>query len=211
MTTHDYYPLSWPLGWERTDPEDREHSRFTRTAQGNHGWKQQRRLTLHEAYSGLYDELDRLGVDLDKVVVSTNVRVRQDGTPRSDAKKPKDPGVAVYFTLDETEQVLACDKWTDVPSNLRAVSKHIEALRGMDRWGVGSIAQAFHGYREALPEHTGGRPWWEVLGVEADERNPAVLKKAFRARALKCHPDHGGDRNAWDELQEAFKQSAEAS
>ncbi len=42
-----------------------------------------------------------------------------------------------------------------------------------------------------------------VLGVGNDAR-PAEIRRAFRARALVTHPDHGGDRHAFAELVDAL-------
>ena len=58
------------------------------------------------------------------------------------------------------EHVLACDRWDRPEHNLRAIAKHVEAIRGQERWGVGSVAQAFRGY-QALPSRATGKPWWE--------------------------------------------------
>ena len=43
------------------------------------------------------DELGRMGLGRDDVVISTNVETRLDGFPRSDRTEPADPGVAVYW------------------------------------------------------------------------------------------------------------------
>jgi hypothetical protein len=42
-----------------------------------------------------------------------------------------------------------------------------------------------------------------VLGVDNDA-GPAEIRRAFRARALVTHPDHGGDRSAFAELTAAL-------
>lgn len=42
-----------------------------------------------------------------------------------------------------------------------------------------------------------------VLGVGNDAR-PDEIRRAFRARALVTHPDHGGDRHAFAELVDAL-------
>ena len=81
---------------------------------------------------------------------------------------PDDPGVAVYFQLHDKERVLACDKWDTVADNIAAIAAHIDGIRRQDRYGVGTIDQAFAGY-SALPPPGGTsrptRPWHEVLGV----------------------------------------------
>lgn len=44
---------------------------------------------------------------------------------------------------------------------------------------------------------------YETLGVEPDA-SQAQIKKAFRQRALKAHPDQGGSREAMEVLQHAY-------
>ena len=48
-----------------------------------------------------------------------------------------------------------------------------------------------------------------VLGV-ADDAGPAEIRRAFRARALVTHPDHGGDRGSFAELVDALGSLDEA-
>ena len=42
-------------------------------------------------------------------------------------------GVAVYFTWDGEQRSMACDRWHKIESNMRALAKSINALRGLDR------------------------------------------------------------------------------
>lgn len=44
---------------------------------------------------------------------------------------------------------------------------------------------------------------YEILGVEPDA-SQAQIKKAFRQRAMKAHPDQGGSREAMETLQHAY-------
>jgi curved DNA-binding protein CbpA len=48
-----------------------------------------------------------------------------------------------------------------------------------------------------------GRRARNVLGVGKDA-GPDEIRRAFRARALVTHPDHGGDDAAFAELMDAF-------
>lgn len=174
------YPLSWPAGWPRA--RWRASAKFgTGTGAGG-----VRRATIAEAISRLQAELDRLGAR--EVILSTNVELRLDGMPRSDRGAPTDPGVAVYFTLKGRDISLACDKWDRVADNVIALAKHIEAMRGMDRWGVGSIEQAFRGY-EALPAPD---PWWVRLGLAGPTRCEREIRDAYRRASANAHPDRPG-------------------
>lgn len=174
------YPLSWPAGWPRV--RWRQEAKFgTGTSGGG-----KRKATVAEAINRLQGELDRLGAQA--VVLSTNVELRLDGLPRSDRAPPADPGVAIYFKLKGRDIALACDKWDRVPDNVIALAKHIEAMRGMDRWGVGSVEQAFRGY-EALPAPD---PWWVTLGLDGPTRSREEISAAYRRVSSLAHPDRPG-------------------
>ena len=95
----------------------------------------------------------------------------------------------MYFKLESVPEglVLACDRWLRVEDNIAAVAAHIGALRGIDRWGVGSVRQAFAGYKR-LTAGDASAPWWEVLGI--DRQAPVVaVKKAYKQLAKLHHPD----------------------
>ena len=153
-------------------------------------------LSVSEATKRLMRELDLLGAANE--VLSSNVALRLDGLPRSGQGEPADPGVALYFSLFGKDTVLACDKWDRVADNIVAIAKHIEALRGMDRWGVGTLEQAFTGY-QALPAP---EQWWQVLGVSSGATE-AEIKAAYRGLAPKAHPDSGGSDAAMARLNTA--------
>ncbi len=208
------YPLAWPAGWARTaEPTDsafargrRRRERYNaRTGQHEVYWERDS-LTIYSATQEVLLELDRLGAA--NAIISTNLRLNRDGTPTSNQRQPLDQGAAVYFHLPNDvgalePRVLACDRWRGVEHNLHAIALHIEALRGMDRWGVGSIARAFSGF-VALPEHAGGRSPREVFGFAQHESiNAARIAAKFRELARKHHPDAGGDVEAWHEISEA--------
>lgn len=156
---------------------------------------------MDEAVSALGAELTRLRAT--KQVLSTNVQRRLDGVPYSNRAHPTDPGVAVYFELKGKPVSLACDKWNRVEDNVWAIAKHVEALRGQQRWGVGSIEQAFSGYTALpAPGETSGISWWKVLGV-AINAEPDQVKAAFRHLAKKHHPDVKGDPELFRRVSEA--------
>lgn len=178
MAEYTAFPLSWPLSWKRTKTPQR--SRF-----GTH-WN---KPSVAKARDAVIAELTRMGCPSYNVVISSNVPLKRDGLPYSNQKEPSDTGVAVYFRVDERPTVLACDKWNTVGDNLWAIAKHIEALRGQDRWGVGSLAQAFAGYA-ALNEKT-EPTCWEILDV-APHSPESQIMDAYRRKARETHPDSGG-------------------
>ena len=166
-------PLSWPPGWPRTRSP-------RRSAFGEHAFGHVR--------DELYHELRLLGAT--SVLLSSDVPLRLDGIPYASAGEPKDHGAAVYFRIKGEPRVLACDKWDRIADNLHALALHVSSIRGQLRWGVGTLEQAFGGYR-ALQAMEPPKQWWEVLGVAAS--TPTVDVEAARLRKLeRCHPDKGG-------------------
>lgn len=197
------YPLSWPAGWKRTTPSARQRADFSRVvkqldpATGHTRRAGSRPLTVYDALQRITRELTLLGA-VDETL-STNVAVRIDGLPRSGQAEPTDPGAAVYFKLAGKPTVLACDRWTRVADNIAAIAQHIDALRRIDRYGVGTLAQAFAGYA-ALPP--AAEEWWVVLGVSPNASLEGV-EIAFRELARAAHPDAGGSHDAMARLNRA--------
>lgn len=180
------YPLTWPSMWIRTRDYQRKNAAFA-----------DRSLAKSREFA--LDELRLLKAR--NPIISTNIALRQDGLPRSGQKNPSDPGVAVYFILNGKPKVLACDKWLKVEDNLWAIGKHIESIRGQQRWGVGTVDQAFTGY-DALPPPK--NTWWIVLGVSqnSDEEN---VKSAYRVLVKQHHPDMGGSDEEFLRIQTAWE------
>lgn len=172
------YPLSWPAGWKRTP--------YRKDAQFRH---QRGTLPMDVALRRLSNELARLGGEHE--VLSTNCQRRVDGSLKVQ-QNPADPGVAVYFTLKKRRVVLACDKWQRVQDNIAAIAAHIEALRGQERWGVGTLEQAFKGY-ESLEDFTMGIPWRRVLGYKPEDRPTlSEVETKWKSRMKELHPDVTG-------------------
>ena len=186
------FPLAWPVGWKRTPPGRRQRSSFSTTRTDVVNGSVRKRIvdvTIYAAVQRLQKEIDRLGGS--SPTLSTNVPPRLDGWPVSSATQPSDPGVACYFLFRAKAIVLACDKYRTVAENIAAIAAHIDALRRIERYGVGTIEQALAGYR-ALPADTAA-DWRTVFGFQADERvTVAQLDTRFRERARVSHPDVGG-------------------
>lgn len=203
------YPLAWPMNWKRTPPKDRRraifrrHNTMTREVVLASGAKEYRTSTTTSALSiaGALDrleaELSRLGAD--EPILSTNVKVGIRGMPLSTSAEPLDPGVAVYITLDRKALVFACDKWDRVADNIAAISQHIDALRRIDRYGVGKLEQAFAGYA-ALPPTA--EDWRIVLGV-GEYATIEQVDAAFLELAKTTHPDVGGSNDEMAKLTAA--------
>lgn len=187
------YPLHWPIGYKRSVLT--YSSRF-----GNH--------SLSQATKEVLLEIERLGAT--NPIISTNIPLRLDGMPRSDYSRRiiDDKGVAVYFMHKNKQVVLACDRWNSIEDNLWAIACSISAMRSLDRWGVSDILErAFTGFT-AIPERSGGRTCWDVLGM-APTKNEAAISEKYREMAKVKHPDVGGSHEEMNELNEARKDALE--
>lgn len=188
MTDVQAYPLTWPVGWDRTHIKARIANR-------------QFKKTFWEARKALLVEIERLGGE--KPILSTDVPLRRDGQPYADGD-PEDAGVAVYFTYDGKPMCFACDKYASVRENTRAIGLTIEAIRGLERWGASDMMErAFRGF-VALTDQS-GPPWYEVLGFTTPGACVSVedVDAAYRKLALLHHPDKGGDPEAFRRLAAA--------
>jgi hypothetical protein len=192
MTPDQRYPLTWPPGWPRTPDHRRGHSPF--------------KVTPDKAYRELVQELERLGAR--NVIVSSNLKLRQDGFPYASQPRHNDEGIAVYFTRKGVEMALACDKFAKREANMRAITKTIDAIRGIERWGSSDMMErAFTGFT-ALPSSS--ESWWGILGVEPNARR-VEIDAAYRRRRSEAHPDRGGDADSFDAVQRAYEQATRST
>jgi hypothetical protein len=204
------YPLQWPARLARTKPADRKRSAFGGRT-GRDG------LSPHATATEVIDELARLGSGA--WVITSNLPSRGPaGVPYADAPKGEDPGIAVWFEYAGLERVLACDRWYRPEENLRAIAKSIEAMRGLERWGVADVmANVFTGFAAALPAgQPEKRSWREVFGVAAlvdtllgssTDDLLAVVKARHRKLIASAHPDAGGDHADAAELNAALAEA----
>jgi len=183
------FPLEWPLGWKRSRTRRPSNFTMTREDRGAAGLvKRSTAVNMITATARLEDQLDKLGAS--SPVLSTNVSLNLRGFPRGD-ENPTDPGAAVYFLFKGRATVLACDTFFRVADNIAALAAHIDALRRIERYGVGTIEQALAGYK-ALPADTAA-DWRSVFGFPKDAR-PSLeeLDTRFKTYARQKHPDAGG-------------------
>lgn len=184
------YPLTWPIGWQRSRYRDR--SRFKT------GFGAARKL--------LFEELGRMGAQ--KIILSTNIPLRNDGMPRANVTPDGgDPGVAVYFTRKGKEMVFACDKFDRTYDNMYSIAKTIDAMRGIERWGASDMMErAFSGFK-ALAAENDGDSWWSILDTKADA-SPEQIDAAYKLRLRQWHPDlPGGSHELMTKLNLARDQA----
>jgi len=196
------YPLQWPEGWPRTKSHSRAHGKFS-IRRGSNSMAQD--LSVFDGVERVLLELSRFGVGRDDIVISTNLKTRLDGLPRSDQRAPDDPGVAVYWeTRRGGRKVMAVDRYQKVADNLAAVAATLDAMRAIERHGGAQILdRAFTGFT-ALPSPAAARTWREVIGVPAFVRDMPSVRIAYRRRASELHPDKGGSHGAMTELNLAL-------
>jgi hypothetical protein len=191
-TPIEAYPLCWPPTRPRSKRKDDSALR----------------APFAKSRDFIVGEVRRLGGQ--RLVVSTNIPLRRDGLPYAATSEPDDAGVAVYFTYKGKQMCFACDRWRKVASNMQAIAKTIEALRGVARWGTGDMMEAaFTGFAALPPPMAAGKPWRDVLGVQANESGEQVVKEAYRRKRGEAHPDRqGGSDTAFLAVQAAYEQAA---
>lgn len=181
------YPLYWPEGWPRTELHKVKRAQF-------------KDRSVFTARRELESEVRKFGGR--DLIISSNLELKLDGTPRSGQKQPADKGVAVFFERRNEPMALACDVYSSVEDNLWALVRTLEALRQIERDGSPAlINRAFKGF-VALPDPD-ARQWWEVLGVEKTADNGEIKKAYFRLANIH-HPDKGGDALMFDQVQKAY-------
>lgn len=172
MTQASAYPLTWPFGRPRTPRPI----------------KSQFRTQLPGALKNVEKSLIDFGKDSGKPV--TNFLISSNAS--LGVSKPEDPGVAVYFTWDETEVCIAVDRYKNLACNLQAIHHILEARRVELRHGGLQIVRAtFKGFT-ALPAPRGHQHWTARLGlpITATETD---IRQAAKALAKKHHPDGGSE------------------
>lgn len=178
------YPLTWPVGFPRT--KIRASGRF--------------KTSLYAALENVQEELRRFANDSGKkltdVVISSNFTLSD--------QRPKDSGVAVYFTWDGEETCIPVDSYQKIEDNLQAIFKCIEAKRTMLRHGgINLVKAAFRGYA-ALPDPA-SMDWKQVLGV-GDGDDLDTIKREGRRLAARFHPDKPtGDPEMFRQVTEALE------
>jgi hypothetical protein len=209
------YPLQWPHGWKRTQPDSRKQARFNSGRSTSGG----RRLSIYAAATRVRTELQRMGIPDPSTVISSNVALRVDGWPRSDTRQPADPGVAVYWVDGGgATRCMAIDIYDKVADNLAAVAASLDALRAIERHGGATIQQrAFTGFTALPPPSNRPAPppspvrpveqhWSDVLGVSPNCSTSEARAAYNRLRGI-YHPDRpDGDADKFHAVQNAWRQ-----
>lgn len=185
------YPLQWPDNMPRTKTPGAD----------------QFRTSLNGSLANVKKSLKLFAEDskhkVENIVISSNVTLG--------SQKPKDPGVAVYFSWNGMTTCIPVDRYTKVEANLQAIHHCIEAERvKLRHGGINLVQAAFRGY--AALEAPADRPhlsWYTVLGFNLADNAPRdVVEKAYKRLRGKFHTDNQetGDRAKYDEVQRAWQE-----
>ena len=170
MKTIQAFPLSWPDGWVRTRPEQRE-ARVV--------WKG----TFGRYRGELLDELRILGAR--DLVVSTDIPLNKSNSLPREGFNPPDPGVAVYFHRGQSTFA-----WRDVLSlgplsSLEELERKFRELSKRyypDVAGTGDAEM----FRQIVKAREAGRD--AILGIKRPEGHAYVLAcDKFREVRLNIH------------------------
>jgi len=194
------YPLDWPNQYERTDEHDQV--RWPGNLKGKTGG---------DIRDDLVQEAEKTADDEVSIVISSNLETFERGgrqVPYANNRRPDDPGIAVYLTIDGAPKVFACDRYRKVQGNMRAVTTTLRDLRRISKRGVNEAERAYQGFAQ-LPSkgETEGSAWWQILGIDPDTDTLEDVLHAYRERAKEVHPDQGGSQEAFTELQKAYEQA----
>ena len=168
MTNTTASPLSWPPQHPRTEESTKVYGRFGKKSTRGFGMDA---LTIADAVRRILTEISAYTTHGKKyranpadVIISTNLKLRIDGLPRSDQKSPQDTGVAVYFTLDDKERCIPCDSYIRVADNLAAVAATLAALRTIERHGSNMFDAVFTGFTGLpSPDQVSTNTWRHTL------------------------------------------------
>lgn len=184
------YPLQWPEGWARAATQER--SRFGKFSKP---------VSIGAATDFVISELGRMGIPSWNIIISSDLRLRNDGLPYSNQRNPEDVGVSIWWRIDNARKVIALDKYDRIGDNIYAIGKTIEAMRGIDRWGSGEILErTFEGF-EALPNPDNFN-WRDTLSYYGHDMSE--LKRHYHVAMRLSHPDAGGNDEQAAAVNQAY-------
>lgn len=151
--------------------------------------------------AGWMDTLDLLKRELSKLgahnavieMALTEREIKLDGWPRAEAR-PSHPGVVISFESKHGPLRYGTDAFPDWKENVRAIALGLEALRKVERYGIGKRGEQYQGWRQLA---SGGKM------TEAEAQNLLDNYGGERAALKATHPDAGGNAEDFAAVQEA--------
>lgn len=164
MSSLTFRPLPvWPY-----KPSQRRHSQFKASYPRSIGL-----LQREVGYLGGRDITFGVGLE--------ERDLRQDGTPRANARSFSHPGVEISFDSREHGRLTyATDQFWDWQDNVRAIALSLEALRSVDRYGVAKGKQ-----------YTGFALLTSGPGLEEQGRLHVERWGSIKEALRHTHPDTG--------------------
>lgn len=201
-----------PIGsdWQGERSGGVQGSRFKRAGRAKEGggWEYGSPVPWPDTLALLDRELSMLGVDEFVLQLDMAERdIRLDGLPRSDAR-PSSTAVIISFEASVGALRYQCDTFDTWQANVRAIALGLEALRKIDRYGISGRGQQYTGWL-ALPaqsqSHTEALAFLgSVTGHSTKpDDSPENLHAMYREAVKVLHPDMGGKREMWEQLQRA--------
>lgn len=145
----------------------------------------------------LQAELYKLGAREAVIEIAlTEGEIRLDGWPRASAR-PSHPGVIISFDSKHGPLRYGTDAFPNWQANVRAIALGLEALRRVERYGIGKRGEQYQGWKQ-LP-----------AGPGSPERGRELIAEhgSERAALMATHPDHGGDPDDFAAVQAAREQA----
>ena len=155
-----------------------------------------------------------------EVDVASEGQIRLDGMLRADAKVTS-PAVRLAFDSKHGPLTYSTDQYVsryhggpaDWQENARAIALALEALRKVDRYGVTKRGEQYAGWKQLPPGSSAeASHMTQHEALALIERFTPVTKRdeplERRVRWAKAgaHPDrHAGDRDLWDQVEQAAR------
>lgn len=129
--------------------------------------------------------------------------IRLDGRMRATAR-PLSPQSALAFNTPKDPMLFCCGRYRTWNDNIRAIALGLEALRKLDRYGIVQTDEQYRGWKAIGATST--PDWVDVLAAYSGWPHHEVRNDpdgAYHAALFKAHPDHGGTREAVEEVRQA--------
>jgi hypothetical protein len=138
-------------------------------------------------------------------------QIRLDGELYA-AAKVQSPAVRLHFDTNDGHVSFPADRFTGWQDNVRAIALAMEALRKIERYGIGRGDEQYSGF---LQLEAGQGVALGGMARDQAERalaewggpfeSPAGMRVAYRRARAAAHPDRSGDRSAWELVENAAR------